>query len=511
MKGEIAPCWYYRRGAVSKTIVFSKIAADMVRKGERVLILAHRGELLEQAQDKLFKTTGLKTSLEKADSTSLNEFYRVTVGSVQTLMRPSRLSQFSKAHFKSIIVDEAHHCLSDSYQAILSHFDGAKVLGVTATPDRGDLRNLGEYFDSLAYEYTLPNAIHDGYLSPIKAMTIPLKIDLNGVSIQNGDFKAGDLGHALDPYLEQIATEMEKYCMNRKTLVFLPLIETSRKFEQILIKHGFKAKEVNGESKDRSEILKDFEEGKYQVLLNSMLLTEGFDCPSIDCVIMLRPTKIRSLYTQCIGRGTRLSPGKDHLLLLDFLWHTERHELCHPAVLIADNDEVAKQITQNMADQPGTAMDLEEAEAKAQDDVVAKREEALAEQLKAMRKRKRKLVDPLQFEFSIQAQDLSNYVPAFAHEMMPPSAKQLESLEKFGIYPDEIDNAGKASLLLDRLHKRMDAGLSTPKQIRFLENRGFNHVGMWSFEDARKMIARISLNNWMVPHTIDPATYQPTK
>ena len=152
-----------------------------------------------------------------------------------------------------------------------------------------------------------------------------------------------------------------------------------------------------------------------------------------------------------------------------------------------------------------------EAEAKAQEDVVSKREEALAEQLKAMRKRKRKLVDPLQFEFSIQAQDLSNYVPAFAHEMMPPSGKQCQSLEKFGIFPDEIDNAGKASLLLDRLHKRMDAGLSTPKQIRFLENRGFNHVGMWSFEDARKMIARISLNNWMVPHTIDPATYQPPK
>lgn len=483
----------------------------MVRKGDRVLILAHRGELLEQAQDKLFKTTGLKTSLEKADSTSLNEFYRVTVGSVQTLMRPSRLNKFSKDHFKTIVVDEAHHCLSDSYQTILSHFDGAKVLGVTATPDRGDLRNLGEYFDSLAYEYTLPSAIHDGYLSPIKAMTIPLKIDLNGVSVQAGDFKASDIGHALNPYLEQIANEMEKYCKDRKTVVFLPLVATSQKFTEILNNHGFRAKEVNGTSDDRHEALSDFESGKYNVLCNSMLLTEGWDCPSVDCIIVLRPTKVRSLYCQMVGRGTRLNPGKDHLLLLDFLWHTERHELCHPAVLIADNDDVAKQITQNMAEQLCMAMDLEEAEAKAQEDVVAKREEALAEQLKAMRKRKRKLVDPLQFEFSIQAQDLANYVPAFAYEMLPPTEKQLASLEKFGIYPDEIDNAGKASLLLDRLHKRMDAGLSTPKQIRFLEARGFNHVGMWSFEAARKMIARISMNNWQVPHTIDPATYQPTK
>jgi superfamily II DNA or RNA helicase len=386
------------------------------------------------------------------------------------------LKQFPPNYFGRIIVDEAHHAISPSYQNVLSYFNQAKVLGVTATPDRGDMRNLGSYFESLAYEYTLPRAIKDGYLSPIKAQTIPLKLDLTGVGMQSGDFKASDLGTALDPYLYQIADEMVKYCMDRKTLVFLPLIKTSQKFCEILRSKGFYAGEVNGDSDDRAEKLADFEAGKYNVLCNSMLLTEGYDCPSIDCIVVLRPTKIRSLYAQMVGRGTRLNPGKDHLLLLDFLWHTERHELCHPAHLICESEEVAQKMTENI-EEAGCPVDITEAEAKAESDAVAAREEALAKQLAEMRKRKAKLVDPLQFEMSIQAQDLSGYVPAFGWECGPPSDKQKSTLEKLGILPDEINNAGKAKLLLDRLDKRREEGLTTPKQIRFLEGRGFEHVG----------------------------------
>ena len=162
-----------------KTIVFSKLIEDCVRVGERVLVLAHRGELLDQAADKLSQSTGLGCAVEKAEETSLGSWYRVVVGSVQSLMREKRLKQFPGDYFGTIIVDEAHHCLADSYQRVLSHFGGAKVLGVTATADRGDMRNLGEYFESLAYQYTLPKAIKDGYLSPIKALTIPLKLTLS--------------------------------------------------------------------------------------------------------------------------------------------------------------------------------------------------------------------------------------------------------------------------------------------------------------------------------------------
>ena len=491
-----------------KTIVFAKVTEDCVRKGGRVLILAHRGELLDQAADKLKKTTGLNSAIEKAESSCLGSWFRVVVGSVQTLMREKRLGQFPEDYFNTIIIDEAHHCISDSYQKVLKHFPEAHVLGVTATPDRGDMRNLGQYFESLAYEYTLPKAIKEGYLTPIKALTIPLKIDMSGISVQAGDFKASDIGTALDPYLEGIAQEMQKYCADKKTVVFLPLVKTSQKFRDILNNYGFQAAEVNGDSQDRAEILADFESGKYNVLCNSMLLTEGWDCPSVDCVVVLRPTKVRSLYCQMVGRGTRLSPGKEHLLLLDFLWHTERHELCHPASLICDNEEVAQKMTENLEEAAGCPVDIEEAEKTASEDVVAQREEALAKQLAEMKRRKKKLVDPLQFEMSIQAEDLSGYVPAFGWEMGPPSDKQKATLEKLGILPDQIENAGKAAKLLDRLDKRRSEGLTTPKQIRFLEGRGFQHVGTWQFDTAKKLIDRIAANGWRVPSDIIPQEYK---
>lgn len=446
----------------------------------------------------------------KAEQTCLGSWFRITVGSVQSMQREKRLSQFSENYFNVIIIDEAHHCISDGYQKVLKHFPSAKVLGVTATPDRGDMRNLGEFFESLAYEYTLPKAIREGYLSPIKAMTIPLQLDLSGVSIQSGDFKAGDIATALDPYLHQIADEMMKYCRDRKTVVFLPLVKTSQKFKEILNEKGFKAAEVNGESKDRAEVLEAFDKGEYNVLCNSMLLTEGWDCPSVDCVIVLRPTKVRSLYSQMVGRGTRLCEGKSHLLLLDFLWHTERHELCHPADLICEKKEVARKMTENLEGTAGCPMDLEEAERKASEDVIAEREESLAKQLQEMRTRKKKLVDPLQFEMSIQAEDLSGYVPAFGWEMAPPSDKQKQELEKRGILPDEIDNAGKANLILDRLHKRQEEGLTTPKQIRCLEKYGFQHVGTWTFEAGKNMIDRIAACGWRgAPRGVDPRNYVP--
>ena len=491
-----------------KTIVFAKVTEDRIRQGSRVLILAHRGELLEQAADKIGRATRLGCAVEKAEQSCLGSWFRVVVGSVQTLMREKRLNRFPEDYFGTIIIDEAHHCISDSYRKVLNHFPEARVLGVTATPDRGDMRNLGEVFDSLAYEYTLPRAIREGYLSPIKAMTIPLTLSLAGVSIQAGDFKAGDIATALDPYLYQIADEMAKYCMDRKTVVFLPLVKTSQKFRDILLEKGFKATEVNGESRNRKEILEAFDRGDYNVLCNSMLLTEGWDCPSVDCIVVLRPTKVRSLYSQMVGRGTRLHPGKEHLLLLDFLWHTERHELCHPASLICENEDVARKMTADLEATAGCPVDLEEAEKKASEEVVAEREEALAAKLAETKHRKKRLVDPLQFEMSIKAEDLAGYVPSFGWEMSPPSDKQKAALEKLGICPDEIDNSGKAEKLLDRLAVRRNEGLTTPKQIRFLESRGFQHVGTWQFDTAKKLIDRIAANGWRIPSGINPSEYR---
>ena len=499
---------------LGKTIVFCNVIKQLVDQDERVLVLAHRGELLDQASDKLQKTTGLMTALEKAESSCLDyPNIKTVVGSVQTLQSEKRLRNFRHDYFDTIIIDEAHHALSDSYQRVLEYFPEAKVLGVTATPDRGDKKNLGKYFDSIAFEYSIAQGIRDGYLSKIRALTVPLDIDITSVKQSSGDFASGELGTALEPYLEAIADKMAEHCMDRKTIVFLPLVATSQKFKEILIRRGFSADEISGNDfpEVRKRKLKDFESGKINVLCNSMLLTEGFDCPSIDCVVCLRPTKIRALYTQIIGRGTRLSPGKEFLLVIDFLWHTERMELCHPAHLTTDNPEIQKKMTKILEESADIeALDLEDLEARATDEVVQEREAALAEQLKALRTRKQKLVDPLQWEMSIRADDLDSYCESMPWEMKPISGEQRTALEKWGIDPDTIDSCGKASMILNKLFKRREAGLTTPKQIRFLEKRGFKNVGEWRFDEASSLINEIAACGWHVPKRISrPTDYVP--
>ena len=204
----------------------------------------------------------------------------------------------------------------------------------------------------------------------------------------------------------------------------------------------------------------------------------------------------------------RLSPGKDHLLLLDFLWMTDKHDLCRPSALISKDEEITKKMDDRMfgSDDPYDILDAEE---QAERDVLAEREAKLAKELAQMRKRKRQLVDPLQYAMSIAAEDLSHYVPTFAWEMAPPSDKQLAFLENRGIFTETITNTGMASMIIDRLKRRQDEGLSTPKQIRCLERYGFLQVGTWSFEDASKMISRLAMNNWMVPRGMVPSKYKP--
>ena len=309
-----------------KTIVFNEIARQ---RSPGVLILAHRDELIEQARQKF----GGETGKIKADEYSV---LPVTVGSVQTMCR----RQFRPDAFSTIIVDEAHHAVSPSYQNILSQFPDAKVLGVTATADRGDKKNLGQYFEGIAYEYKLKDAVKDGYLCNISARTVPIDIDLSDVKVSVGDFEVNSIAETLEPYLPEIAKAIAEYAGDRKTVVFLPLVSIAQEFRDILQSVGLDAREVNGNSPDRKETLEWFDKaGPGSVLCNAMLLTEGWDCPSVDCVVVLRPTKIRSLYTQMIGRGTRLSPGKKDLLILDFLWLCQKHNLCKPAHLVTDQEE----------------------------------------------------------------------------------------------------------------------------------------------------------------------------
>ena len=443
-----------------KTVVFGQVARDMVDSGSRVLVLAHREELLNQAADKLGNMYGLDCGLEMASSHDNGA--PVLLGSVQTLGRGNRLATFAPDEFGAIIVDEAHHTLADSYMRIIKHFELAYLLGVTATPDRGDKKALAKVYDSIAYEYGLAQAVNDGNLCRIIAKTVPLEIDARSLKESHGDYTLNSAGAIVGVKLEDIADAIAREVPDRHTVVFLPLVQIAKDMAEALNARGIAAEEVDGESADRADILARFESGKTRVLCNAMLLTEGWDCPKCDCVVVLRPTKVRSLYAQMVGRGTRPYPGKKNLLLLDFLWMTGQHRLCEPASLVAKSDE---------------------------------EEQALADKLAKMRKAKKKLVDVVQYELSIGSEALANYEPKFAWEFLEPTEGQIQYLEKMNIDTEGMQR-GKAAALIDVMMRRQESGMATPKQVRCLEKYGFVHPGMWSFEEAKKMIGRLACAGW---------------
>lgn len=464
--------------AAGKTVIFSH-TAERFAPG-RTLILAHREELLTQAADKLSRATGIVAETECGDAyASLTA--PVVVASVQTLMREKRLLRWPRDHFNLVVVDEAHHALADSYQRVLHHFDGhAKVLGVTATPDRGDKRNLGTYFEDIAFEVGLHELITQGYLARIVVRTMPVEIDLASVRTLAGDYSDADLGDAIEPALREIVAAVREAAGARKTLVFLPLIRTSRRFVALCEEAGLTAAHIDGQSEDRADILARFAAGEFQILSNSMLLTEGFDEPSVACVVCLRPTKVRALYAQIVGRGTRLYPGKENLLVLDFLWMTGRHSLVRPAHLIASTPEIAEAMIAKAA----AAGDAEHDILADAIDAKAQREAALAAELAAHGKRASRQLDPVEFALSLHELDLAEYEPTMPWHSQPASAKQLALVERSGLDRHAIRDKGHAAAMIDRILARRNLGLATPKQVACLRRNGHPRPDLVTFDEA---------------------------
>ncbi|MFT3992429.1 MAG: DEAD/DEAH box helicase [Luteolibacter sp.] len=445
-----------------KTILFAKLAERFHRKrNERTLILAHREELVNQAADKIMKATGLMAEVEKAERrASLSS--SIVVASIQTLQN-SRLDRWPADHFGLMVADEAHHALANQWQNVLTYFS-AKTLGVTATPDRGDKRALSGFFQNVAYECTVLDLIRDGFLSNITIQTIPLKIDLSTVRQVAGDLESGQLSDALLPYLKTIAQTLKTECKGRKILVFLPLIETSKKFVEECVAAGISARHVDGEMKNRAEVLAAYSRSEFELLSNAMLLTEGYDEPSVDCVVILRPTKSRALYAQMVGRGTRLSPGKKDLLLLDFLWLHQKHNLAKPSSLIAKSEKEEASINEVIA--KAESIDLLEADANA----VLEREAVLARELARLKTKQRQALSIEEVAILLKDTKMSEYTPVMQWEGAPASPKQREVLAKFGVRCPI--SRGEASLLLDRLFSRSRSNLASIKQLLWLMKMG---------------------------------------
>lgn len=324
---------------LGKTVMFGTMAAE---RACDTLILAHRDELIRQAVDKLLMIwPSAPVGVVKASENHVHA--PVVVASVQTLARQRRLDQLAHRRFGLVIVDEAHHAAAASYRRVLEqvgagpdgdswpHVERPLLVGVTATPDRGDRIGLDGIFDVVAAERDLLWGIRAGYLSDVRGLRVVLDFDLDSAKVRHGDYVDGELGqmletagapdHAAQAYLEHAA--------GRKALVFTPTVELARQMVAAFTAAGVAAEWVSGETEqnERRAILERFGSGQTMVLANCAVLTEGYDEPTVDCVIVARPTKSRALYVQMIGRGTRRAPGKSDCLVIDLVGMSPTHEL----------------------------------------------------------------------------------------------------------------------------------------------------------------------------------------
>lgn len=313
-----------------KTIVFSALAEERAHLG-RALILAHRDELLRQAADKYREVNpGADVGFVQAGLNDLD--HAVVVASVQSLSQPRRLDAFPWDSFATIVVDEAHHAVAPTYRKIIDRAGpDTLVLGVSATLERGDGIGLGEVWKEVVYLKTLQEMIQAGYLVDIRARRVRLNYNMGRLRTNRGDFVASEVSEMLEATeaYSVAANAYLEHAPGRKALVFTPTIKDAHAMAATFRMAGVPAAAVDGEMPldERRATLAALADGSVKVVANAMVLTEGFDEPSVGCIIVARPTKSRTLYVQMIGRGTRLYPGKDDLIVLDLVGNDERLDI----------------------------------------------------------------------------------------------------------------------------------------------------------------------------------------
>lgn len=450
-------------------------AAEILKRYNRPsLFLADAKELVYQAADKIQSWTGIIPDVEMGDSKACGSS-QIIVGTTQSLAR--RLEKYYPEDISLIVIDEAHrNTLGSQALRVLNYFSRAKVVGITATPYRSDKKHLSAFYEKISYEIGLFELIAQGYLSRIVVKSVPANVDLKSVRSHGGDYDEGDLANALSPHLKKCAELLKEHAADRKTVVFLPLVETSKLFCKLCRDIGLNAVHVDGN--DRSALRSD-----WRVICNASLLTTGWDEPSVDCVYILRPTKSQVLFSQMVGRGTRICEGKDHLLLLDPLFLTDDLNLIRPARLIAKEPEEAK-FLQSRLDIEGGDLMVEADRARAD------RARSMQEQLIATRQRNARTIDAMELALSLDRFDIVDYEPEFYWERQPITDGQKTVLVNSG-FDIEVPEMckGLASKIIDLLFQRREMGLASPKQVRLMHRLGFKNVSTISFETAKKKIS----------------------
>lgn len=450
-----------------KTVLFATIADRWHKSGYgRVLILAHRYELIDQAAQKYERIAGYRPEIEMASSWVSHGMWsanHVVVGSVAT-MRGKRLERFPRDFFSLIIVDEAHHCTAPSYRKIFDHFQDARILGVTATPDRSDKSPLGKIFRTVAYSMEILGAINSGWLVPIRQKFIrcnTLNLDDVGNNWKGDDLDLTELDKVMrqDDAVHRIAKPTFEKAGNRQTLVFATSVAHAKALSDVLNSYregaseyiaSYRIREDGGQdtfSEDlRAKEIALFKEGRRQFLCSCGVFLEGFDAPPTALISMARPTKSRALYAQAIGRGTRpldglvdshelaadriaaiLTSQKPDCLVLDFPGNSSKHKLIYADdILFPDADAEVRERARSRMERSDKGEKVEKAIEEAQ-------EEIRVERITRIDQLRRKLARRLQAEFFEKDVDpfgdtSGRYIVPTPPDMhhTPPSEKQVK-------------------------------------------------------------------------------------
>jgi superfamily II DNA or RNA helicase len=470
-----------------KTVLSGLVCERWVKEqGTKVLFLAHRKELINQAARTLGDSGfGLDMAIEMADqNAAIVGADELVIGSVQTL-QSNRLMSWNPREFGLIIIDECHHSLADSYTKILNWFEGYKLLGITATPSRGDRRNLGARFQTKAYEYGLRRAIDERWLSPIKIRECQTGVDLRKIKTTGGDYNQGELEEAITPHLQELVAAFVQECGSRTAVVFTPDVGSAMGFAEVCKAYGKSADYVAGSGgqfgmgeKQRAATLARFEARAIDVVVCCELLIEGWDVRHIGAVCICRPTKQWHRYAQMVGRGTRL--------VIDFDWQTDEDDkdLC-TAISLFDDGSIDPEIM-------ATARDVERANVERDMDPKDILEEAerivharrkwritlglaKAKQYQVMERDPIGVADILDIKLNRKYDiDKRGYNPA--------SQGQLNYLKTLGIKSPEHLSKWGASKLIGKLKKRQESGLASAEQVQTL-------LGVGMFADRARSLS----------------------
>lgn len=484
-----------------KTIVFGHVAQDF-KTHKPILIIAERKELVRQAAQKVYNITGERPDIEMgeeiAEVSSVFGRAKYIVGTIQTIHR--RLAKYGRDYFGLIICDEAHHAVAATYRKVFDFFD-CPVLGVTATPDRGDEEALGQVFETVPYVYELLQAIRDGWLVRVVEKRVTMTgLDFSGCHTSKGDFKDSELGDVVgEPkMLHAIADIIHREVGTRKSLTFLPLVRNAEKMAEILNRHNpGSARWVCGKTPtdERAQTLKDYAAGKFQHLLNVGCFVEGFDEPGVEVVVIGRPTKSRALYSQMVGRGTRPLPDlvdgcdvatdrckiieasdKPFVEVIDLVGNAGRHKLITAADILGGKytDEVvarAAQAAEEAGDEGSDVIGLMDAAA---EEVAAERE---AERQAEMERRRELIAKAIYETVTVDPFDALDLKPPRDYgwnRNRKPTAGQTRYLETRGVKTDGM-KFSEASAVITDIKRREINGLCGYAQAVRLSQAGLNN------------------------------------